>query len=59
MASEIMDRSVALSLIVMVPLMIWLVFSGQEITGLLYERGAFDQASRLLTASTLMAYARG
>lgn len=58
-ASEILDKSVALCLIMTVPIMIWLVLLGQEITGLLYERGAFDQASRLLTGWTLVAYAHG
>jgi putative peptidoglycan lipid II flippase len=48
-----------LTLIITVPATVWLVFFGQEITGLLYQRGAFDQASTLLTAWTLMAYALG
>ena len=39
--------------------MVWLIFLGEEITGLLYERGAFNEASRLLTGWTLVAYALG
>jgi putative peptidoglycan lipid II flippase len=58
-ASEILDTCIGLSLIMTVPVMVWLMLFGQEITGLLYERGAFDQESRLLTGSTLMAYAPG
>lgn len=58
-ASEILDRAIALSLIVTIPIMIWLVFLSEDVTSLLYERGAFDQASRLLTGWTLLAYALG
>jgi len=58
-AGDILDKAVRWSLILVVPVMIWLVFFRQEITGLLYERGAFNQESCLLTASTLMMYALG
>ena len=58
-ASEILDTCIGLSLLMTVPTMVWLMLFGQEITGLLYERGAFDQDARQLTAWTLMAYAPG
>ena len=58
-AADILDKAVRWSLILVVPVMIWLVFFRQEITGLLYERGAFNQESRLLTAATLTVYALG
>jgi putative peptidoglycan lipid II flippase len=58
-AGDILDKAVRWSLILVVPVMIWLVSFRQEITGLLYERGAFNQESSLLTASTLMMYALG
>lgn len=58
-ASEILDKSIALCLITTIPIMVWLIFLGEEITGLLYERGAFNEASRLLTGWTLVAYALG
>jgi putative peptidoglycan lipid II flippase len=56
---EILDKAVRWSLIAAVPVTIWLLFFSQELTGLLYERGLFNQESRLLTASTLTMYALG
>jgi putative peptidoglycan lipid II flippase len=58
-AGDIVDKAVRWSLIAVVPITVWLLFFCQEITRLLFERGAFNQESRLLTASTLMVYALG
>lgn len=58
-SADVLDRAVRWSLIAVVPMTVWLLFFSQQVTGLLYERGAFNEASRLLTASTLSVYSLG
>ncbi|MBI5867707.1 MAG: hypothetical protein HZB43_05365 [candidate division Zixibacteria bacterium] len=58
-ASDIFDKAIRWSLLVVVPVTIWMLFFANDVTRLLYQRGAFGEASRQLTASTLFVYTMG
>lgn len=57
--SEILDKAMRWSLFVGVPVSVWLLYFSPEVTRLLFERGAFNEESRALTASTLRLYSLG
>lgn len=53
---QIVDRAVRWALLGSIPAAVWLVFFGDEIVTVLFERGAFDADSRSLTGSILRIY---
>ncbi len=58
-ASDIFDKAIRWSLLAVVPVTIWMLFFADDVTRLLYQRGAFGEVSRQLTASTLLVYTLG
>jgi putative peptidoglycan lipid II flippase len=55
----ILDRAVRWSLLSVVPMAVWMIVFRQEVVTLLLERGAFNAASRQLTATALAAFSAG
>lgn len=55
-AGQIVDRTVRWALLGSVPVAVWLVAFGPEIVTVLFERGAFDADSRVVTGGVLRFY---